>query len=90
MIQPAAPPDPVAALTTPNRALEKGIAMDLHPLHAFYLRRSDGEVGTFPRRARLAPARSTAPVASASTLGLGLVAAVLVVARLTGARPAGR
>ena len=50
--QPAASPGAAVAPAAPREADEEGSVMDRHPLHAFYLGRSQGEVGTFPARAR--------------------------------------
>ena len=50
---PTDPSAPVVAIAAPRETREEGSTMELHPLHAFYLGRSQGEVGTFPLRARV-------------------------------------
>ena len=85
-------PPPVCVSGAPSEAREKGIVMELHPLHALYLGRNHGEVGTLALRGR--PTTEEGPVAGdrgAGILaaGLGLVAAVVaaeLAAKLTGGK----
>ena len=85
-------PPPVCVSGAPSEAREKGIVMELHPLHALYLGRNHGEVGTFALRER--PVAEDGPVAARPSAGLlaagfGLAAAVVVAkltAKLTGGK----
>ena len=69
------------------------MAANLHPLHALYLRRGQGEAATLPLRAQHAQVRATGgpegativPGSSFPALGIGAAVAA-VVARLVGAR----
>ncbi len=83
---------PVGESTAPSEAREKGIVMELHPLHALYLGRNHGEVGAFALRER--PVAEDGPVAADSSAGIlaagvGLAAAVVIAeltAKLTGGK----
>ena len=62
--------------------------MELHPLHAFYLGRNHGEVGTVALRERPALAEVATKDGSVA-VGLGLVAAAVfaeLTAKLTGGK----